>query len=86
MVGSGVVTIVPLLMFASAARRIPLTMIGIMQYVAPTLQFLIGVLVYKEPFASAQLIGFSMVWLALILFWVEGVIAHRTQKAIVEVA
>jgi chloramphenicol-sensitive protein RarD len=86
MVGSGVVTIIPLLMFASAARRIPLTMIGIMQYVAPTLQFLIGVLIYKEPFASAQMIGFSMVWIALIVFWMEGVIAHRAQRAIVETA
>lgn len=86
MVGSGVVTIVPLLMFASAARRIPLTMVGIMQYVAPTLQFLIGVLIYKEPFTSSRLIGFSMVWLALIIFWVEGVIAYRARKTIVEVA
>jgi chloramphenicol-sensitive protein RarD len=86
MVASGLVTIVPLLMFASAARRIPLTMIGIMQYVAPTLQFLIGVLVYKEPFTSSRLVGFSMVWLALIIFWVEGVIAYRAQKTIVEVA
>ena len=86
MVGSGLVTIVPLLMFASAARRIPLTMIGIMQYIAPTLQFLIGVLIYKEPFTSSRLIGFSMVWLALIIFWVEGVIAYRARKAVVETA
>jgi chloramphenicol-sensitive protein RarD len=73
-------------MFVSAARRIPLTMISIMRYVALPLQFLIGVMIYKEPFASAQLIGFSMVWLALIIFWVEGLIAHRAQKTIVEVA
>ena len=86
MVGSGVVTAVPLLMFASAARRIPLTMIGIMQYIAPTLQFLIGVLIYKEAFTSAQLVGFSLVWIALILFWVEGILALRARKTMVEVA
>jgi len=84
MVGSGVVTIIPLLMFASAARRIPLTMIGILQYIAPTLQFLLGVLLYKEPFSTSQLIGFSMVWIALIVFWVEGALARRARKAIIE--
>jgi chloramphenicol-sensitive protein RarD len=86
MVFSGVVTAVPLLMFASAARRIPLTMIGILQYIAPTLQFLLGVLLYKEPFATSQLLGFSMVWVALILFWVEGVVAHKASKTLVEAA
>jgi chloramphenicol-sensitive protein RarD len=86
MVGTGIVTAVPLLMFASAARRIPLTMVGIMQYVAPTLQFLLGVLLYKEPFTTTNLIGFSLVWMALIIFWVEGFLAHRAQRALVEVA
>ena len=86
MIGTGAVTAVPLLMYASAAKRIPLTMIGIMQYIAPTLQFLIGVLIYKESFTTNQLIGFSMIWVALIIFWVEEVYAHRAQKTIVEVA
>jgi chloramphenicol-sensitive protein RarD len=86
MVFSGVVTAVPLLLFASAARSIPLTMIGILQYIAPTLQFLLGVLLYKEPFTATMLIGFSMVWIALLIFWVEGALAYRTQKAIVETA
>lgn len=84
MVASGVVTIIPLLMFASAAKRIPLTMVGIMQYIAPTLQFLIGVLIYKEPFTTTRLVGFSMVWVALIVFWVEGFLARRARRAIVE--
>jgi len=79
MIGAGLVTTIPLLMFASAAQRIPLTMVGIMQYIAPTLQFLIGVLVYKELFTTTKLIGFSMVWLALIIFWVEGVWVRRKQ-------
>jgi chloramphenicol-sensitive protein RarD len=86
MIGAGVVTTIPLLMFASAAKRIPLTMVGIMQYIAPTIQFLIGVLIYKEPFTTTSLIGFSMVWIALIVFWVEGVSARRAQKRIVETA
>jgi len=84
MVGAGAVTTIPLLMFASAAKRIPLTMVGIMQYIAPTLQFLLGVLIYKEPFTTTSLIGFSLVWIALIVFWVEGVYTHRAQKGIVE--
>jgi chloramphenicol-sensitive protein RarD len=83
--GAGLVTTVPLLMFASAAQRIPLTMVGIMQYIAPTLQFLLGVLLFKEPFTAAKLIGFAMVWFALILFWGEGVMARLTQKQLVEV-
>jgi len=86
MVGAGAVTTIPLLMFASAARRIPLTMIGILQYIAPTLQFLLGVLIYKEPFTTSKLIGFSMVWIALIVFWMEGLVAHRAQQTVVEVA
>lgn len=86
MVGAGVVTTIPLLMFASAAKRIPLTMVGIMQYIAPTIQFLIGVLIYREPFTTTRFIGFSLVWVALIVFWVEGVHARRARKRLVEVA
>lgn len=77
LVGAGIVTTIPLLMFASAAKQIPLNMIGVLQYFAPTIQFLIGVFIYKEPFDHTRLIGFSIVWLALIIFWVENLIAHR---------
>jgi len=77
MVGAGLVTTVPLLMFASAAKRIPLTTIGVLQYLAPTIQILIGVFVYKEVFDHTRLAGFSLVWLALIIFWVENYLAHR---------
>ncbi|HET7143847.1 MAG TPA: EamA family transporter, partial [Anaerolineales bacterium] len=76
-VGAGIVTTIPLLMFASAAKQIPLTMVGILQYIAPTLQFLIGVLIYKEPFDQAHLIGFCIVWAALVIFWVENFTANR---------
>ena len=81
LMGAGVVTTIPLLMFASAVQRIPLTMIGLMQYIAPTIQFLIGVLVYKEPFDQTRLLGFSLVWVALVLFWAEGFWAHHSQPA-----
>lgn len=77
LIGTGIVTSIPLLMFASAARQIPLTMIGVLQYIAPTLQFLIGIFLYHEPFDRSRLIGFSMVWLALIIFWVENYLANR---------
>jgi chloramphenicol-sensitive protein RarD len=81
LIGAGVVTTVPLLMFASAAQRLPLSMVGIMQYIAPTLQFLLGVLVYKEPFDHTHLIGFGIVWVALILFAVENFWARATVSA-----
>lgn len=77
LIGTGVVTSIPLLMFASAARQIPLTMVGVLQYIAPSLQFLIGVFLYHEPFDQSRLIGFSLVWVALIIFWVENYLANR---------
>jgi len=77
MVGAGLVTTVPLLFFASAAPRIPLTTIGILQYINPTIQFFLGVLLYKEPFTHDRLIGFSLVWLGLIFFWAEGFYSRR---------
>jgi chloramphenicol-sensitive protein RarD len=77
LIGAGVVTTIPLLMFASAARQIPLTVVGLLQYIAPTMQFLIGVFLYKEPFDRAHLIGFGVVWIALVIFWVENFMANR---------
>ena len=78
MIGAGLVTTVPLLMFASAARSIPLWVVGLLQYIAPTIQFLLGVFVYKEPFSHDQLIGFGIVWFALSIFLVENYLASRT--------
>jgi chloramphenicol-sensitive protein RarD len=77
LIGAGLVTTIPLLMFASAAKQIPLTVVGILQYIAPTLQFLIGVLIYHEPFDQSRLVGFGLVWLALILFSAESYLANR---------
>jgi chloramphenicol-sensitive protein RarD len=77
MAGAGLVTTLPLLMFASALRRIPLSVTGVLQFIAPTLQFLLGVLVYKEPFTRVQFVGFSLVWAALVVFGLDGAAARR---------
>jgi chloramphenicol-sensitive protein RarD len=74
---SGLVTIVPLLFFAASVRRVPLSLIGLLQYIAPTIQLVLGVLVFHEPFTRAQLVGFSFVWLALGVFAVDGIRARR---------
>ena len=74
---AGVVTAAPLLFFASGARRLTLTLLGILQYIAPTLQFLIGVLIYHEPLGLARLIGFSLIWAALLIYTAEGILRSR---------
>jgi chloramphenicol-sensitive protein RarD len=79
MAGAGLVTMIPLLMFVSAAQRVSLTTIGLMQYITPTCQFLIGVLIYKEAFDVNRALGFVFVWIGLIIFAVEG---YRTLRAI----
>jgi chloramphenicol-sensitive protein RarD len=80
MIGAGPVTTIPLLLFAAAARRIPLSMIGLFQYIAPTLQFLIGVFLFHEPFTRSRFIGFSMVWLGLLLSALESLARHRALR------
>jgi chloramphenicol-sensitive protein RarD len=79
MIGAGLVTTIPLLMFASATQRISLSLVGILQYISPTLQFLIGVIIYKEPFTHIQFIGYSIIWVALILFAAEGYLTYRAK-------
>jgi len=69
----GIVTVVPLLLFATAVRRVPLSVIGILQYIAPTIQFLLGVYVFHEPFTRTQLTGFGLVWLGLVVFTLDSV-------------
>ncbi len=68
LVGSGVVTATPLALFAFGARRIRLSTVGLLQYVGPTLQFLTGVLVFREPFPHTRLIGFVIIWSALAVY------------------
>ncbi len=80
MVGAGLVTTFPLLLYSSAARRIPLAMIGILQYITPTMLFLLGVFLYKETFTTPQLIGFGLVWMALIVFSLEGFLMRSARQ------
>lgn len=76
---AGVATAIPLVVFAYAARQVTLTTLGIVQYIAPTLQFLIGVLVYGESFTRSRIVGFSLIWAALLLYAIEGLIVRRKQ-------
>jgi chloramphenicol-sensitive protein RarD len=77
MIGGGLVTTIPLLLFAAAVRSVPLSVIGILQYIGPTLQFLLGVFMYHEPFSRTQLIGFSIVWTALAIYAGDSLRARR---------
>ncbi len=77
MLASGPTTTFPLLLFAAGVRRIPLSLVGMLQYINPTMQISIGVLLYKEPFTRIQLVGFGLVWSALVLFAIEGYATRR---------
>jgi chloramphenicol-sensitive protein RarD len=80
LIGAGIITTFPLLMFASAAQQIPLSLIGIMQFISPTLTFLTGVMIYGEQFSHKQLIGYGIVWTALIIFGFESFAAYRARS------
>lgn len=77
LLASGLVTVGPLLLFSFAVRRLPLSLMGVLQYIAPSLQFTVGVAVYGEPFTNDQLVGFSLVWVALAVFTIEGALVRR---------
>ncbi|MCW2614315.1 MAG: EamA family transporter RarD [Frankiales bacterium] len=77
---SGVVTAVPLLLFGAAASRVPLTTLGILQYFAPTMQFLLGVTLFGEPLPVVKLVGFVLVWIGLALFTYDLVRHHRSSR------
>ena len=85
---SGVATAVPLLLFAAAARRIPLSTVGLLQYLTPSMQLAIGVFVYGEPMPPARLAGFAIVWVALAVFTVDTLRPARatSRRASAEVA
>ena len=77
---AGVVTAVPLLFFAAAARRVPLSVLGLLQYLTPVLQFLLGVLLYDEPMPASRLVGFTLIWAALALLTFDS-LRHRRRTA-----
>ncbi|MFZ8758427.1 EamA family transporter RarD [Microbacterium sp. HMH0099] len=82
LLAAGAVTAVPLLLFASGARRAPLTVIGLLQFVAPILQFIIGVWVLHEPMTAERWIGFGLVWVALVLLSADSVAAARRNRRV----
>jgi chloramphenicol-sensitive protein RarD len=74
---TGVISAIPLLLFAIGLRSAPLSTIGLLQYITPTMQFLVGILIYGETFTFTRLVGFSIVWAALIFFTIESLMAQR---------
>jgi len=81
---AGVMTAVPLISFAEAANRVPLTALGILQYIAPVMQFGTGVLIFHEPMPAARLAAFGLVWLALIVFTCDALRQRRTAQRTAE--
>lgn len=77
---AGVITAIPLLLFAAGARRAPLSLLGLIQFVAPILQFIIGVWVLNEPMTVERWIGFALVWLALVVLSVDSLVAARRRR------
>ena len=81
LIGAGVVTALPLMLFGAAAVRIRLSTLGLLQYMTPTIQFLIGVLFYGEPMPLSQLVGFALVWIALVILMLDALGAARARMA-----
>ncbi len=77
LVSSGLVTAVPLVLFAYGAQRIPYSTVGVLQYIAPTLQLGCGVLLFNEPFTRAQTFGFGAIWLALAVYAGDALVRIR---------
>lgn len=82
LLGAGAITAAPLLLFAAGARRISLTTLGVLQYTAPTIQFLIAVYLYGEELTPVRLIGFGLIWLALLIYLMEGIMQSQRQTAL----
>lgn len=76
---TGVITAVPLMLFAVGARRLPLATVGFLQYIAPSLNFLVAVLIFREPFDTTQLVGFALIWFALAVYSAD--LLHATRKS-----
>lgn len=81
LVFGGALTAIPLIAFAEAVRRIPFSVVGLMQYMAPTLQLLCGVLVFGEPFGRDRMVGFALIWIALGTFAIEGIVRSRRRTS-----
>jgi chloramphenicol-sensitive protein RarD len=80
LVASGIVTATPLILYGNGAKLLKLSTIGIMQYIAPSMIFIIAVFVFKEPFDTVRLVAFIMIWTALVIYTVPGLIGRRRAK------
>ncbi|MFM7523123.1 MAG: EamA family transporter RarD [Betaproteobacteria bacterium] len=81
LIAAGPVTAIPLLLFAYGARRIPLSLVGLLQYIGPSLQLLIGVWLFNEPFGGSKLIGFALIWSGLLIYSVDGLARGITTRS-----
>jgi chloramphenicol-sensitive protein RarD len=79
---SGLVTLIPLLLFAAAATRLPLSTLGLLQYVAPTLQFVMGITYFGESMSPGRWVGFALVWLALVIMSTDGLVRARRRSLV----
>jgi chloramphenicol-sensitive protein RarD len=86
LVGLGVITVIPLLFFAASTRRLPLSILGLLQYLAPVLQFAVGVGIRHESLPAAEFVGFCLVWLALIVLTVDGLRNQRAARQLADCA
>nr|WP_255669015.1 EamA family transporter RarD [Aeromicrobium duanguangcaii] len=84
LIGTGIVTAIPLLMFGAAATRLSLTTIGILQYLGPILQFIFGLTIFGEQMGTARWIGFVIVWSALVIFTYDALHTHRRNRRLAD--
>jgi len=80
LIGSGLTSGLPLLVFIVGARMINLSLIGILQYIYPTLIFIVGAFIYGEPLSEAKMIGFMFIWSALIIYTIDGTFLLKRKK------
>lgn len=85
LIGTGLVTAIPLLLFGAAATRLPLTTIGLLQYLGPIIQFILGLTIFDESMTPARWAGFALVWLALVVFTTDGLTNRRRRVLVAQV-
>jgi chloramphenicol-sensitive protein RarD len=74
---AGPVTAIPLIMFSAGAKLVPMTLLGLLQYISPSISFILSIVLFHEPLSQTRLVGFSFIWLALAVFTLESTIEHR---------
>ncbi|WP_160691415.1 EamA family transporter RarD [Clostridium sp. C2-6-12] len=86
LIGAGIVTAIPLLLFASGARRLPMSVLGFTQYISPTISLVIGIFVYHEGFTAVDVVGFCFIWVALVMYSISQIREVRSKKYIRQVS